>query len=121
MAHATKTGDWGRHGAILEQRNFEVPKMIKASIQFIGTSICLALAASTVVASETLWHLGGTYWLILILLGMVQLIVTGIIFVKSPGQPLLKLGLIVALLIGQLWAIQMIAMQVIWYFGRFAP
>lgn len=95
--------------------------MTKTRIQFIGTIICLALAAGTVFATETLWHLGKTYWLILGLLGMLQLIATGIVFVHSSGRTLLRLGLLSALLIGQMWAIQMIAMQVIWHYGRFAP
>ena len=95
--------------------------MIKTRIQLIGTAICLAFAASTMFARETLWHLGGTYWLVLGLLGILQLIATSIVFVQSSGRTLLRLGLVIALLIGQLWAIQMIAMQVIWYFGRFAP
>ena len=95
--------------------------MIKTRNQFIGTTICLALAVSTVFAREMLWHLGGTYWLILGLLGMLQLIATSIVFVQSSGRTLLRLGLVIALLLGQFWAIEMIAMQVIWHFGRFAP
>ena len=89
--------------------------------QVIWFGVSILLTASTIAVRELLWHLGQGYWLILGGLAVTQLIATGVGLAKSNGHLALITGLIGLLVVGQLWALEMIAMQVIWRFGQFAP
>ena len=95
--------------------------MSKASGVVAGFGISLAIAVCAYVARETLWHLGKSYWLVLGMLGLTHVIFTSVAVVKLSASPWHRLGFVVILIVGQLWLIQGIAMQVIWHFGRFAP
>lgn len=95
--------------------------MNKAYGVMAGFAISLAIAVCSYVARETLWHLGKTYWLVLGTLGLTHVIFTSVAVVKLSANPWHRLGFVVILIVGQLWMIQGIAMQAIWYFGRFAP
>ncbi len=87
----------------------------------IGLAVSAAIAISTVLARESLWHLGGTYWLVLGLLALVHVVVSAAIFLAQPGKLSIRLGAAGLLFFGQWWAIQMLAMQVIWRIKGFAP
>lgn len=87
----------------------------------LGLAVCVALAVGTIVAKESLWHLGGIYWFVLSLLALTHVVCTGAVIFANPNASLIKFGVVVLLIVGQWWAIQMIAMQVIWRLRGFAP
>ena len=89
--------------------------------QFAALLVCAAIALSTFLAKESLWNLGGTYWLVLGLLALVHVIVSGAVFFAHRGSLPISLGALGLLIIGQWWLIQMIAMQIIWRLKGFAP
>ena len=87
----------------------------------IGLAVCLALAVCTALARESLWHLGGTYWLVLVLLALVQIALSSVVFVASRGRLRIRLAVVGLLIVAQWWLIQMLAMQVVWRLRDFAP
>lgn len=95
--------------------------MNKAFSVVVGFGISLAIAVCAYVARETLWYLGNTYWVVLGTLALTHVIFTSVAVAKLSANPWHRLWFVVILIVGQLWMIQGIAMQVIWYFGRFAP
>lgn len=89
--------------------------------QLAALALCTTVAVSTLLPKESLWHLGSIYWLVLELLALVHVIVSGAVFVVNPGRLLVRLYMVVVLIVGQWWVIQMIVMQVIWRLRGFAP
>lgn len=95
--------------------------MSMLSNHITGLAVCIVVAAATIWVDRSLWHLGDTYWLLLVLLALVHLIVSGAVFVANPGRLLIRLGVVVLLIVGQWWLIQMLVMQVIWRLRGFGP
>lgn len=84
-------------------------------------AICLTLAIATVATKELLWNLGVVYWLVLGLLALLHVVGSVAVFVANPGRLPLRIGVVVLLIVGQWWLIQMIVMQIIWRLRGFAP
>lgn len=92
-------------------------------MRYLSTSLipCASIALATLLVSNYLWFLGPLYMNALTALAIIHLVTSMIAFVNKTNGLMFKCGIVILLLIGQLWAIEMIAMEVIWYFGRFAP
>ncbi len=86
-----------------------------------GISICLLLALISELVSRNLWHLGAVYWIALGLLAATHLVITGLVVMSNSRNVLATTSAIVLLFIGQSWALEMLAMQVIWRIRGFAP
>ena len=82
---------------------------------------CASIALATLLVSNYLWFLGPLYWIALSVLAIIHLIASTIAFVDKTNGLMFKCGLVILLLIGQWWAIEMIYMQVIWRINGFGP
>lgn len=87
----------------------------------VGFSLCVVLAASSVLVSETLSHLGDTYWFLLWSLALIHVIFSVMLLIATPRKLLPGLAVVTLLIIGQWRAIEMIAMLTIWSLRGFAP
>ena len=83
--------------------------------------ICTIIAVCSIVVNNLLWFLGDIYWLLLACLLIIAVIASIRIFIANPGQLLLRTFVIVLLIVGQWWAIQIFAAQVVWRIVGFAP
>jgi hypothetical protein len=83
--------------------------------------ICAVLAISTVVAKETMWHLGGIYWLVLGLCAIAHIGATSVVVCSSQSTTITRFSAVALLVVGQWWGIQMISMQAIWRLRGFSP
>lgn len=95
--------------------------MSMLSNHITGLAVCFVIAVATIWVDRSLWHLGGTYWLVLVLLALVHIVVSGIVFIANPDRLAIRLGVVVLLIIGQWWLIQMLVMQIIWRLRGFGP
>ena len=90
-------------------------------MRYLSTSLvpCASIALVTLLVSNYLWYLGPLYWIALIVLAIVHLVASTIAFVDKTNGLMFKYGVVILLLIGQLWAIEMIYMQIIWRINGF--
>ena len=83
--------------------------------------VCAILAFVSLVAGETLSHLGSAYWLLLWALALSHVVVSTAVIIISPEKRLVAVIVLVLLVMGQWRAIEMIAMLTIWSLRGFAP
>lgn len=89
-------------------------------IKKAGLISCAILAIVSLLASETLSHLGSTYWFLLWALALTHLVISVVTVVAGPQKKLAGIVVLILLFIGQWRAIEMIAMLTIWSFRGFA-
>ena len=83
--------------------------------------ICAAIALLTAVVRHTLWQHGEVYWLTLESLAVLQTVVSAVALFVYPRPWPFVICVVTLLIVGQLWAVESIAVGIIWSFGRFAP
>lgn len=90
-------------------------------MRYLSTSLipCASIALATLLVSNYLWFLGPLYLNALTVLAIVHLVASTIAFVDKTNGLMFKCGVVILLLIGQLWAIEMIYMQIIWRINGF--
>ena len=84
-------------------------------------AICAVIAVISVVANETLTHLGDAYWIGLWSIAIVHLIASAVALAATPRNFLFSFAVVALLVIGQWRALQMVAMLTIWLIRGFAP
>ena len=85
----------------------------------IWAPFCLASLA-TLLAQKTLWDIG-PYWQLLSLLAAISVICAIRILAKTGLRPLAIGGVVLGLVAGQGWLIEMGAVQFAWGMRGFAP
>ena len=86
-----------------------------------GLAVCVVVAVVTIWVDRSLWYLGNMYWLMLVLLALAHIAVSGAVFLANPGRLSIRLGVVVLLIVGQWWLVQMLVMQIIWRLRGFGP
>lgn len=90
-------------------------------IKPVGLVTCAVIAVASVVANETLTHLGNVYWFGLWSLAVVHLAVSAVVLTATSRNFLFSVAVAALLFVGQWRALQMIAMLTIWQIRGFAP
>lgn len=89
--------------------------------QATGLAICAVIAITSFLVSESLWYMGGMYWFLIGLLALVHIVLSGAVLLAKPSRLYIKLSVVVLLIVGQWWMLQMLVMIVIWRLRGFAP
>lgn len=89
--------------------------------KLVALTACASVALCTIAVDKLLWQLGDTYWFALGLLAFLHIVISGVFFIANAGNRLFRLSIVLLLLVGQWWAVQMLAMQIIWRVQGFAP
>lgn len=77
-------------------------------------AVSMFIALSTILIERSFWHIGySNYLLLLNILALSHVVVSTMIIIANPGKLLLRFGVIVILIIGQRWPIELIAMVII--------
>ena len=87
----------------------------------VQLAICAVIAIVSVVANETLTHLGNAYWAGLWSIAVTHLAVSGLAIAARPRNFLFSCAVLVLLIIGQWRTLEMIVMLTIWSVRGFAP
>lgn len=86
-----------------------------------GLATCAVISIASVVANETLTHLGDVYWFDLWSIAVTHLVVSAVVLANTPRNFLFTFAVVALLVVGQWRALQMIAMLTIWQIRGFAP
>jgi hypothetical protein len=86
----------------------------------IALAFCAGIAALTLWAQKSYW-LGGYNFILLGMFLVVHVIVSSLVLWLIPSHALFKIVVVAFLIVGQWWAVEWIAMLVIWSLRGFAP